>query len=229
MQSRPLPDTQDDRLIEAFLRCCHKRRYPNRTTIIKPGDPGDTLFYIIEGSVTVSIRESSDRELILGYLNRGEFIGEVGVFLGENTREVTVRTREPCQLAEITYQRLEECLTHELASHAAELMRILGRQVSRRLLQTSRKAGHLAFLDVAGRIARALMDLCQEPDAMTHPDGMQIRITRQELGRIVGCSREMAGRVLKALEAEGLLRARGKTIVVYGVRPDSNAVSNSRV
>jgi CRP/FNR family cyclic AMP-dependent transcriptional regulator len=53
---------------------------------------------------------------------------------------------------------------------------------------------------------------------MTHPDGMQIRITRQELGRIVGCSREMAGRVLKALEAEGRIKAHGKTIVVYGTR-----------
>ena len=63
------------------------------------------------------------------------------------------------------------------------------------------------------------MDLCNEPDAMTHPDGMQIKVSRQELSRLVGCSREMAGRVLKVLEEQGLLRARGKTIVVYGVRP----------
>ena len=49
---------------------------------------------------------------------------------------------------------------------------------------------------------------------MTHPEGMQIRVTRQELGRLVGCSREMAGRVLKALQADGLIEASGKTIVV---------------
>ena len=49
--------------------------------------------------------------------------------------------------------------------------------------------------------------------------GSQIKITRQEIGRIVGCSREMAGRVLKVLEEQGLLTARGKTMVVYGVRP----------
>jgi len=47
---------------------------------------------------------------------------------------------------------------------------------------------------------------------------MQIRVTRQELGRIVGCSREMAGRVLKNLEIDGLLTARGKTVVVFGTR-----------
>jgi CRP/FNR family transcriptional regulator, cyclic AMP receptor protein len=35
----------------------------------------------------------------------------------------------------------------------------------------------------------------------------------------VGCSREMAGRVLKVLEEQGLLRATGKTIVVFNARP----------
>ena len=53
---------------------------------------------------------------------------------------------------------------------------------------------------------------------MTHPDGMQIKITRQEIGRIVGCSREMVGRVLKNLEEGGLVTAKGKTMVVYGTR-----------
>jgi CRP/FNR family cyclic AMP-dependent transcriptional regulator len=73
-------------------------------------------------------------------------------------------------------------------------------------------------MDVTGRVARTLIDLCKEPDAMTHPDGMQIRITRQELGRIVGCSREMVGRVLKSLEEQDLISASGKTIVVFNTR-----------
>jgi CRP/FNR family cyclic AMP-dependent transcriptional regulator len=47
---------------------------------------------------------------------------------------------------------------------------------------------------------------------------MQIKVSRQELARITGCSREMAGRVLKQLEERGLLHARGKTIVVFGTR-----------
>jgi cAMP-binding proteins - catabolite gene activator and regulatory subunit of cAMP-dependent protein kinases len=53
---------------------------------------------------------------------------------------------------------------------------------------------------------------------MTHPDGMQIKITRQEIGRIVGCSREMVGRVLKSLESQGLVYVKGKTMVVFGTR-----------
>lgn len=59
-----------------------------------------------------------------------------------------------------------------------------------------------------------MLDLCNEPDAMTHPDGMQIKVTRQEIGHIVGCSREMVGRVLKTLEDQGLVSVKGKTMVV---------------
>lgn len=204
--------------IEALLHCCHKRRYPPKTEIIRPGDAGDTLYYIAEGSVSVSMKDPDDHEIILTYLNKGDFIGEVGVFLGGERRGVTVTTRQQCSFAEISYRRFTLALKDELNEHASELLHALGRQLSNRLLHTSRKVGQLAFFDVTGRIARTLIDLCKEPDAMTHPDGMQIRITRQEIGRIVGCSREMAGRVLKNLEKDGLISAKGKTIVVYGTR-----------
>src|SRR5258708_12400707 len=63
------------------------------------------------------------------------------------------------------------------------------------------------------------MDLRGERDAMTHREGMPSKVSRQELSRLIGCSREMAGRVLKVLEEQGLLRATGKTIVVFNARP----------
>jgi CRP/FNR family cyclic AMP-dependent transcriptional regulator len=131
---------------------------------------------------------------------------------------VLVRTRSDCMLAEISYARLEQLFDGELRDLAKDILYALGGQLTQRLIHTSRKVGHLAFLDVTGRVAGTLLELCKQPDAMTHPDGMQIRITRQEIGRIVGCSREMAGRVLKTLEEQGLVYVKGKTIVVFGTR-----------
>jgi CRP/FNR family cyclic AMP-dependent transcriptional regulator len=49
---------------------------------------------------------------------------------------------------------------------------------------------------------------------------MLVRITREELGRLVNCSREMAGRVLQSLEAQGLIQVQGKNIVVHGTCPN---------
>jgi CRP/FNR family cyclic AMP-dependent transcriptional regulator len=87
-----------------------------------------------------------------------------------------------------------------------------------RIRKTNRKVGDIAFTDVPGRIVRTLLDLCKEPDAMTHPQGMQIHVTRQELGRIVGCSREMVGRTLKSLQEQHLISVKGKRIVIFGNR-----------
>jgi CRP/FNR family cyclic AMP-dependent transcriptional regulator len=213
---RPPPREPD--WLQPFLSFCHRRRYPKNTEIMRQGDPADVLYYLMEGSVTALVEDDEGRELILAYLNKGDFIGEMSLFLPQPKRSVMVRSRTDCQIAEITYKRLQQLFDGDLKTYAKDLLFAMGAQLSRRLLATSTKVSHLAFLDVTGRIARTLLDLCKQPDAMTHPDGMQIRITRQEIGRIVGCSREMAGRVLKNLEDQELISVKGKTIVVFGTR-----------
>jgi CRP/FNR family cyclic AMP-dependent transcriptional regulator len=211
------PLAPDAATLERFLAHCHRRRYPPRTDVFRPGDPAGTLYYVINGSVSI-ITEDDDRELVLGYFGTGEFVGEMGLFIESDRREVILRTRTPCELGEISYERLYQLFEGPLAGDATKIVYAIGSQLSRRLLDTSRKAGRLAFLDVTDRIIRTLHDLTREPEAMTHPQGTQLRVSRQELARLVGCSREMAGRVLKKLQIDGVLHARGKTIVLYGTR-----------
>ena len=205
-------------MIERFLAHCHRRRYPARTEVFRPGDSAGTMYYVISGSVSIITEENDDRELVLGYFGGGEFVGEMGLFIESDQREVILRTRTPCELAEISYERLHQLFLGSLSADAPRLLFAIGSQLSRRLLDTSRKASRLAFLDVTDRITRTLFDLALEPEAMSHPDGTQLRVSRQELARLVGCSREMAGRVLKKLQIDGKLHARGKTVVLYGTR-----------
>lgn len=199
--------------VDEFLSHCHRRRYPAKSTLIYAGDKSDSLYYIIKGSVTVIIEDDEGREMIVAYLNDGDFFGEMGLFDDEDSRSAWIRSKSECEVAEISYTKFQE-----ISERYPEFLFALGEQMAKRLRKTTRKVGDLAFLDVTGRVARTLLDLCKEPDAMTHPEGMQIKITRQEIGRIVGCSREMVGRVLKTLEDQGLVTAKGKTMVVYGTR-----------
>ena len=209
----PAPLTPHIDNVEEFLSHCHRRRYPAKSTIIYAGDQGDTLYYIIKGSVTVVIEDDSDgKEMILAYLNPGDFVGEMGLFDQEH-RSAWIRTKTECEVGEISYGKFIE-LSHK----HPEFLFAISKQIAQRLRDTTRKVSDLAFLNVTGRVARTLLDLCKEPDAMTHPDGMQIKITRQEIGRIVGCSREMVGRVLKDLEERELVSVAGKTMVVFGTR-----------
>jgi CRP/FNR family cyclic AMP-dependent transcriptional regulator len=202
--------------LDAFLAHCHRRRFAARSTLIHAGDQSDSLFYIVKGSVTILIEDEHGREMIIAYLNQGDFFGEMGLFdlsPAQHDRSAWVRAKTECEVAEISYSKFRE-----LTQRDPELLYAVGRQMAERLRKTTRKVGDLAFLDVTGRVAGTLLDLCKQPDAMTHPDGMQIKITRQEIGRIVGCSREMVGRVLKSLEEQGLIDVKGKTMVVFGTR-----------
>jgi len=199
--------------LDNFLRHCHSKRYAARSTIIHAGDESETLYYIIDGSVSVVIEDEDCNEIVLAYLNPGDFFGEMGLFEEDTKRSAWVITRTPCDVAEIHYNQFMQ-----LAKETPEILFQLSSQLASRLRNTSRKVSNLAFMDVTGRVARTLLDLAREPDAITHPDGMQIKITRQEIAKIVGCSREMAGRVMKTLEEDGLITAHGKTIVVFGTR-----------
>ncbi len=199
--------------INKFLSLCRIRKVPSKTVVIHAGDLPDILYYVVDGSVEVMIEDEDGNEMVLSYLNKGQFFGEMGLFYEQPTRSAWVRTRIESELAEMTYPRFRQ-----IANESPGLLFELATQLASRLERTNKKLGDLAFVDVTGRIAHAIMDLCNEPDAMTHPDGMQIKVSRQELSRLVGCSREMAGRVLKVLEEQGLLHAKGKTIVVYNVR-----------
>ena len=198
--------------VDEFLSHCHRRRYPAKSTVIYAGDKSESLYYIVKGSVTVSIEDDDAHEMIVAYLNPGDFFGEMGMF-EDATRSAWVRAKSECEVAEITYNKFQSLLE----SHP-EFMLAVGSQMAKKLRNTTRKVGDLAFLDVTGRVARTLLDLSKEPDAMTHPEGMQIKITRQEIGRIVGCSREMVGRVLKILDEQGLVGVSGKTMVIFETR-----------
>ncbi len=116
----------------------------------------------------------------------------------------------------------------ELKDHTTEFFFAVGKQLSERLLQTSRKVSHLAFFDVTGRVASTLLDLCEQPDVMTHPDGMQIRITRQEIGRIVGCSRKRVfGLVIDFGTSQSPKSTRPLTTYLCPSRPGHPALRNN--
>ena len=203
--------------LEHLLKHSHRKSYGAKKVIIHEGDLSSSLYYIIEGSVSVQAESETGEEIILAQLNQGDFFGEAGLFDfdtgDEGKRTARIISRSSSVIAEISYAQFKQIVADDPA-----VMFLLTGQIFNRLKKTSQKVRDLIFLDVKGRIAHCLLELSSEPDAMTHPDGMQIKITRQDLAKMVGCSREMAGRVLKELEDDDLISAHGKTIVVFGTR-----------
>jgi len=76
--------------LETLLRHSHRRQYPAKTTIIHHGDKPDTLYYMVDGSVSVVIEDDEGREIVLAYLNNGDFFGEMGLFEEDSERSAWV-------------------------------------------------------------------------------------------------------------------------------------------
>ena len=98
--------------IDKILEHCHKRRFASKSTIIYAGDSCESLFFILQGSVTILIEDDDGKEMIIAYLNPGDFFGELGLFNSSNKdeqeRSAWVRTKTECEVAEISYAKFRE-------------------------------------------------------------------------------------------------------------------------
>ena len=107
---RPLSDIP---AINRFLSYCRVRTIPAKTVMIHAGDLPDVLYYIVDGSVEVMIEDEDGNEMVLAYLNKGQFFGEMGLFyeqphsqrvgahsLGERDRGNDVSAVPPDRLGE---------------------------------------------------------------------------------------------------------------------------------
>lgn len=195
--------------VQAFIARSRRRRVPARHTILHHGDRPESLYLILEGSVSITVEDNEGREMVLAYRYPGEFFGEMCLFPALETRSAVVTSRAETWLAEMNYASFRS-----FYEETPGIMLIIAEQLAMGLRNTSRRLANLTFLDVTGRIAHILLDLAKAPEAVEETEGTMIRLSRQELARIAGCSREMAGRVLKNLEEDGLIRSNGRQILV---------------
>ena len=95
--------------LDKLLSHCHRRRYTAKSTIIYAGDRCETLYFIIKGSVTILIEDDDGREMIIAYLNAGDFFGEVALLTGA-PRNATITARGPVELFSLDKEHFDQAL-----------------------------------------------------------------------------------------------------------------------
>lgn len=174
-----------------------KRRFKRGEVIVEQGEKSNTLFIILTGRVRVVTTDKRGREVILATLQPGDYIGEMSLIDNE-PHSATCRAEIQTNMLVLGRAEFARCLP-ENSSMAYAVMKGL----VQRLRQADRKIESLALMDVYGRVARALLEFAK-PDL----DGvMTIRdkISRQDVAKMVGASREMVSRVMKDLEDRGFI------------------------
>lgn len=198
------------------------RRFSKKEVVFTAGSPSDRVYYVARGALSLLAPTAPDQQrFIICHVHPGEFVGASAMFgPAFHRRPHTLVADDTTDLIEVTAADLSAAFTGDLAPDASRIMAALAAQTASRFESAARKMSCMAASAVRERILQALQDLCREPSAMTHPLGMQVRISRQDLARLCGCSREMAGRALRLLESDGVLTAKGKTVVLNAEKID---------
>jgi CRP/FNR family cyclic AMP-dependent transcriptional regulator len=196
-----LPDTQ----LEQIARMAVSRKVARNTTIVFVGDSTDSLFVIVSGSAKVLNRDAEGNEVILTFLAAGECFGEMGLIDG-SPRSADVVANESCELLVIT----KADLMNALADNVDLCLNIM-KSLVLRLREANRKIESLALMDVYGRVAKLLLDFSVEENGLRV---IRRKVTKQDMAKMIGASREMVSRVMKDLERSGYLRIEPGRIVL---------------
>ena len=116
---------------------------------------------------------------------------------GEQPRSASVTAVMPSDLVVIAKQEFRRILQENF-----EIAWRIMTNLAERLRNADRKIESLALLDVYGRVARLLIDMAEEVDGKTV---VVRKISKQDIARMIGASREMVSRVMKDLSNQGLI------------------------
>lgn len=188
-----LTPTQSASIADAIV----KKRFKRAEMVVEQGKKSDALYIILTGRARVMSTDSRGREVILATLQPGDYIGEMSM-IDDEPHSATVRTEVQTDVLMLGRDAFSRCLP-ENSSMSYNIMRGL----VQRLRHADRKIESLALMDVYGRVARSLLEFAVDDGA----GNLKVRdkISRQDLAKMVGASREMVSRVMKDLEERGFV------------------------
>ncbi|HEX5365028.1 MAG TPA: cyclic nucleotide-binding domain-containing protein [Gallionella sp.] len=195
----------NDGELDILLRNGQKKFYAKNKLIIDDGDHSSSAYIINSGKVKVFLSDDQGKEIVLCFLEAGEYFGEMAL-IDKEERSAAVMTMEDTELTEISQASFRECLK----AHPELAERIMLGLVTR-LREANKKISSLALEDVHERVANMLIDLAVKHNGQLVIDD---KPTHQHIANIVGASREMITRILKNMSADGHIEITGKQIII---------------
>ena len=205
LKTFPLFQGLADETLGAVARSAMMRRIPRGQTVLHVGDRTDFVYFVLTGSLKVVVSDEDGREVILSILGQGELFGEMGVF-GEHPRSASVVAVVPADLVVVAKNDFRQVMQENF-----EIAWRIMCNLADRLRNADRKIESLALMDVYGRVARLLIEMSEDVNG----EAVVVRkITKQDIAKMIGASREMVSRVMKDLSTQGLIEETDHGIVL---------------
>lgn len=205
LRTIPMFQGLDTDRLDAISRSASLRRVTRGTLVVQAGDPIDNVYFVLNGSLKVLVADEDGREVILTMLGQGDVFGEMGA-VDTEPRSATVAAVASSDLVVISQPDFRRIL----ADNFEVCLRIMCSLASR-LRAADRKIESLALMDVYGRVARLLLDMAE---AHNGHNVVRRKISKQDIAKMIGASREMVSRVMKDLHARGLIEESGDGLIL---------------
>ena len=190
-----------------------RRSFLRNDVIFHQGDPGDSLYCVVEGLVRVSIVSQDGRESDIALVLPGDCFGEMSVLDG-GQRSATATAVEPTQALALS----REDFLKFLGEHPPVAAQIIALLV-RRLRATDEMVGDMIFLDVPTRVAKKLVELAgTHPERTSESDRVTLPVGHEELSLLVGSSRETVSRALTGYRKLGIVSTSHRRITITDLK-----------
>jgi CRP/FNR family cyclic AMP-dependent transcriptional regulator len=212
IRQAPLFTALDDEAADALLESMSNLSLGRAEVLFREGDPGRSLYVIVDGKIKLGRTSPDGRENLLAILGPGEMFGELSVF-DPGPRNATATAVAETSLVELGSDQLNAWLFGRPAV-AQQLLSAL----ARRLRRTNEALADLIFSDVPGRVAKALLDLAERFGQRTE-EGILVAhdLTQEELAQLVGASRETVNKALADFAARNWIRLEARAVVLLDV------------
>jgi len=183
---------------EALVGAVTKQRFKRGECIVTQGQTSNALFILLTGRARVLMSDKRDREVILASMQAGDHVGEMSLIDGE-PHSATVQAEIMTDTLVLGRKDFLRCLS-ENSAMAHSVMR----ELVHRLRVADQKIGSLALMGVYARVANVML----ESAVADTGGGLLIphKVSRQDVAKMVGASREMVSRVMKDFEQQGFLQ-----------------------
>jgi CRP-like cAMP-binding protein len=188
------------------------RQFKARETIVEKGDAARQLYVLLRGRAKVATRGVDGSDTGLNVMGPGEVFGEIGILDGQ-PRSATVSTLEECEMAVLEVEAFRDFL----AAHPTVGVKLLA-VLAGRVRDLTTRLEDRAFLEVPARLAKQLLWLAENHGERSG-SGVQIevRLSQQELGDLIGATRESVNKYLGEWARSGVLRQGRDRMEIFDV------------
>jgi CRP-like cAMP-binding protein len=189
----------------------HRHTYAAGDVVFHEGDAADSVHFVVEGRVVAQRSSEHGDRLAYSVMGPGQAFGELAMIVRGGRRTATIEAVEPTVTLALRYADFERlCARHPEVSRL--LVRLLAARVNR-LTDALMEALHTP---AELRVVRSLVALCG-----VYSHGAQaispvaVPLNQTALAELAGVTRPTANRVLRRLEASGVVALdRGRVTVI---------------